>query len=293
VSAEIDLWKWRNLIASEHGPRDPTTRLVLLTISLHMNERGENAFPSQKLIATRTALSDRCVRAHIEKASQAGWIIVRVKGKTGQGWRINEYLPSVPPSLEVEVPESPWEADKTWKRAERNSAPSSQPSEHRAEPVSSPSSTHACESAGTLLAPRSQNKEGAENGAEGAELHDTTCGTSFQKVRNHVPTNNSYNNPNNISEECALSDETTRAIENDEQSSTKTKPLLRVVRTKRQLSDEDLAAKIEKLRKVTDGSADEMVKILSGGYDGITESRVRDAMSRPTSRGGIGASAAQ
>jgi hypothetical protein len=95
----LDRWSWCDLIASKHGPTDPSTRLVLLVISLHMNAQGERAWPSQNHVAERSALSVRSVREHLKRAESAGWISVKQRRQAGRAWFVSEYRPAVPPAL--------------------------------------------------------------------------------------------------------------------------------------------------------------------------------------------------
>ena len=91
------LFTWRSAIASPVGPKNPTTRHVLLTLSLHMNERGESCYPSTKVLAAESGLSERSVCTHLDQAERDGWIVKRVLGRSGQGWRRHLYCPVVPP----------------------------------------------------------------------------------------------------------------------------------------------------------------------------------------------------
>ena len=47
-SVQCDKWEWLDLIASEHGPPNASTRLVLFVLSLHMMRKGASCFPSQE-----------------------------------------------------------------------------------------------------------------------------------------------------------------------------------------------------------------------------------------------------
>ncbi len=87
---------WQKMIASENGPESPTTRHVLLTISLYMDETGGNCFPSTRTIATNTGLSERVVCRHLKIASDEGWIIKSPAGVNGQGWKRNSYESTIP-----------------------------------------------------------------------------------------------------------------------------------------------------------------------------------------------------
>lgn len=91
------LFTWRSAIASKHGPHSSITRHVLLTLSLHMNERGESCFPSMDLLAEETALSRRAVVEHLQVAAKAGWIGKRdMRKPNSQGWRRVEYFAVIP-----------------------------------------------------------------------------------------------------------------------------------------------------------------------------------------------------
>ena len=87
---------WRSYIASEHGPQSSVTRHVLLTIALHMNEKGESCFPSVDLLVKETRLSKPSIIKHIKFAVEEGWLEKRVLGVNGQGWRKHEYRPLIP-----------------------------------------------------------------------------------------------------------------------------------------------------------------------------------------------------
>jgi Helix-turn-helix domain len=96
----LDRWSWCDLIASKYGPTDPSTRLVLLVISLHMNAQGESAWPSQEHVAERAALSVRSVREHLKRAERAGWISVMQRRQVGRAWFVSEYRPAIPAALQ-------------------------------------------------------------------------------------------------------------------------------------------------------------------------------------------------
>lgn len=125
VSEPVDLFVWRNAIASKDGPRNPNARLVLLTLSLHMKSDGTGAWPSQTLLAQRSGLSRRAVQTHLENAAKEGWLDRRAGARNGQGWRLTEYEAVVPYSVYEALPERPWEADPTWRRGACGAPPSS------------------------------------------------------------------------------------------------------------------------------------------------------------------------
>ena len=84
------LYKWRDRVASSQGPPSPTMRHVLLTLSLHMDEELY-CFPSIRLLAERTGLSDKAVRDNLKKAVKLGWIERSSIRGNSQGWRRYEF----------------------------------------------------------------------------------------------------------------------------------------------------------------------------------------------------------
>lgn len=90
------LFTWRSAVASEGGPPRSTTRHVLLTLSLHMNEKGGSCFPSTRTLAEETGLSRRSVETHINLAVADGWLRKRLIGLKGQRWRRSEYEATLP-----------------------------------------------------------------------------------------------------------------------------------------------------------------------------------------------------
>lgn len=91
-------WTWRHAIIESDLP--PTTRHVLLTISCHMNDRGEGCFPSMRELARETGRSLRAVCEHINVAIEAGWLVRFEHGYRGQRWKRSEYRPGWPPAAE-------------------------------------------------------------------------------------------------------------------------------------------------------------------------------------------------
>lgn len=87
-------WSWRAAIMQ--SDLEPTTRHVLLTISMHMNEKGEGCYPSQELLAAETGLSREWVSKQIKTAVAKGWLLIEKHGFKGRKWKRNEYLPRWP-----------------------------------------------------------------------------------------------------------------------------------------------------------------------------------------------------
>lgn len=158
------LFVWRRALASEHGPKS-TTRLVLLTLSLHMNQEGGSCWPSTSTLATETGLSERAVCTHLDIAASSGWLIKSVKGVSGKGWARHEYEAALPSHVAKALNEVQYEETQG---TERGSVAKREGTE-----------------------PRS---EGTEPDAQGTEPHDT-------KALNEVQSNSSGNSRRNSSEE--------------------------------------------------------------------------------------------
>ena len=94
-------WTWRHAI--QDSELEPTTKLVLYNLSMHMNERGESCFPSIKEQMRGTGLSNRAVCMHLEKAESAGFIEKQLHGYGGQNWARQEYKAKFPDTTEKAV----------------------------------------------------------------------------------------------------------------------------------------------------------------------------------------------
>ncbi|MGO8854414.1 MAG: helix-turn-helix domain-containing protein [Steroidobacteraceae bacterium] len=179
VTRECERWEWREILASEHGPPDPSTRLVLFVLALHMNSQGGSCYPSQQTIATRTGLSERSVRNHLQAAEKLGWIKVSTLRRPKQAWFNHEYVATIPEALAQYIPKKPWDQDAKWTPPEE-----------------------AADSAGRSpeVPQRAANGAGRPaNGAERAAIEDTTAGNLRHDARQNLPTNSSSNSPSNTS----------------------------------------------------------------------------------------------
>lgn len=144
---ESPFYAWRSAVTSENGPSSPTTRLVLLALSTYMNEQKTTAFPSTRTLASNTGLSRRAVEKHIRKARKEGWLAVSQQGRSGKGWKRNEYEISTPQPAKVEndVPHEGGEPDSP--RGQEGGEPHSHGGEPRAikvgndVPLNSPENT--------------------------------------------------------------------------------------------------------------------------------------------------------
>lgn len=87
------------MIASTEGPKSPTTRHVLLTLSLHMDKEGGSCFPSTKTLSVETGLSERVICQHLTIATNDRWINRSLAHKSGQAWKRNQYQAILPKAL--------------------------------------------------------------------------------------------------------------------------------------------------------------------------------------------------
>jgi hypothetical protein len=95
-------YTWRAAILKSNLA--PTTRHVLLTLSCYVNDIGQSAHPSTKLLTADTGLSERSVITHLQIAKERGWLKVAKHGFGGQKWAHNEYFPCCPAADYDEIP---------------------------------------------------------------------------------------------------------------------------------------------------------------------------------------------
>lgn len=98
MSVVRNSYTWRAGIIKSQLPA--TTRHVLLTLSCHFNDAGEACYPSTRLLAEETGLSERAVITHLANARALGWLRVSKHGFAGQEWARNQYTPSFPQGTE-------------------------------------------------------------------------------------------------------------------------------------------------------------------------------------------------
>jgi len=92
---------WERAIIGANGPRNSTTRLVLLVLATHVAKGKAHAWPSVRTLEAETGLSNRSVIDHLEIAVVEGWLR-REEGARlpGMRYRGNVYHLCVPPSGE-------------------------------------------------------------------------------------------------------------------------------------------------------------------------------------------------
>lgn len=87
----MDTFSWRHAI--QKSQLNSTTKLVLLNISIYMNERGDGAFPSVPRQVNDTGLSERSIYKSLKLAVEAELLIKSKKKISGKV--VNEYSASM------------------------------------------------------------------------------------------------------------------------------------------------------------------------------------------------------
>jgi hypothetical protein len=90
--------RWRLAIQTSGLPS--TTRLVLLNLTIYMNDEGGNCFPGTRKQAADTGLSEKAVIDHLKVAVQAGFLQKQSRGLRGARWKANGYIALLPESTE-------------------------------------------------------------------------------------------------------------------------------------------------------------------------------------------------
>lgn len=82
---------------------DATTKLALLIVGSYMNQHGNGAFPSYKLIAEGASIHRSTAIRAIEKAVESGWLVKKTRAN-GQGQTSNAYSIGWPKGSSAELP---------------------------------------------------------------------------------------------------------------------------------------------------------------------------------------------
>ncbi|MGH0001319.1 helix-turn-helix domain-containing protein [Pseudovibrio ascidiaceicola] len=83
-------WSWRQAFSKSDLP--PTTKHVLHTLALFMNEMGESCYPSIDQLIEHSSLSKNAIMKHLEVARDAGWVSISQHGFKGQRWKRKDYV---------------------------------------------------------------------------------------------------------------------------------------------------------------------------------------------------------
>lgn len=104
------LFTWRSAIASGESELEPSSRLVALVLSLHMNERGGSCFPSINTISKESGLDRKTVIRHLAALEERGWLEVRHGGSPrGARKESNRYSAVVPAWVGGDDEDVPWD----------------------------------------------------------------------------------------------------------------------------------------------------------------------------------------
>ena len=87
------LFTWRSAIAQAGSPLRPVARHVALTISLHMSELGDSAFPSLRTLEQETGLHRETIVRALRELEDAGFLEITRGGGRGHA---NRYRATVP-----------------------------------------------------------------------------------------------------------------------------------------------------------------------------------------------------
>jgi hypothetical protein len=92
--SDVKVWSWRQAI--KDSDLKSTTKLVLLTLSVYMNDCGNGCYPSVEQLVKDTSLSKRAVIVHLQLAEKAYFITKKMHGFRGNKWRRTEYIATYP-----------------------------------------------------------------------------------------------------------------------------------------------------------------------------------------------------
>jgi hypothetical protein len=87
-------WTWRHAVA-ESGLK-ATSKHVLFTLSLFMDDLGDGCFPSIRELVPLSSLTETTLCQHLKIAEDEGWIERRLKERAGRDWARTQYLPKWP-----------------------------------------------------------------------------------------------------------------------------------------------------------------------------------------------------
>jgi hypothetical protein len=151
-----DKYVWLRLIAA--SSLQSTTKLVAHSLALHGRVNGRSIYPSTRVIAKESSLSERAVCTHLDKLVRSGRLWRR-QLEIGRQWALTIYTLCAPKRELIQADETPppWQNDPSWTPA---------PDVRGAEPHSAPDKAQGTERCSARLP-----SNGAEPDARGAERH--------------------------------------------------------------------------------------------------------------------------
>lgn len=119
------LFSWRSAICD--SDLQAPARHVALTLSLHMNERGDSCFPSITTLEKETGLSRTTVCKHMKTLEEGEWLR-RESGSKGRSTRYTATVPGSAPDALPSAPDAPevvkeLSKDQDLSRAARSTKP--------------------------------------------------------------------------------------------------------------------------------------------------------------------------
>lgn len=180
MSAQSKVYSWRASI--QCSDLSSTTRLVLHNLAVHMNEAGENCYPTIEQQSWATGLSKTAVCKHLDIAHEAGFIDKVIHGYGGSEWRNHEYVPCIPDGFNFH----------RWKESERYLKT------RKKDPVERKRVQPRC----------TRIEETCTTSRETCATSGETCTTSRENVCNEVVSNRSNNRSGNRSNNNAGEEET-------------------------------------------------------------------------------------
>lgn len=270
----VSPWTWRRALR-DYGPDDPGLLLSLHTLASYMDRDGY-AWPSQKLWAKGSRVTERTIRRHMEKAEGLGWLAVETRGRTGRGWRLYSYRAAVPDhilldELDEEIADAIIAQTGDVEPRERADMIVSAPSAKRADTIVSSPSPHRDVTCGHLT-PNVRTSV-----TEGADTGDQTCGHNSVLLSSHrTPQENSSREAHAVARAPSVASQGKEA-----------EPEKRVLQGTgiaaigkhggnrlRRLTDEQLWEKMEKFSADGENRVAEISRILSGHYTDVGEGRM-------------------
>jgi len=98
------LFSWRGCVASKDSGLKPPVRLVALTLSLHMNEKGGSCFPSISTLVDESGLARSTVQDALHTLSDEGWLTITARTRDNGGQTSNTYDATFPARFELPRP---------------------------------------------------------------------------------------------------------------------------------------------------------------------------------------------
>lgn len=95
-------YTWQHAILK--SSLEPTTKLVCHTIGCHMAMDGTGCFPSYALIAEESGLGRRTVIEHVQKAADAGFLVIQSRERENGSSTTNLYQPVIPGGVQQPHP---------------------------------------------------------------------------------------------------------------------------------------------------------------------------------------------